>query len=131
MAVDDGHILLVRASDASDLAGAWSLPGGGVDHGEHPVDAVEREFLEETGLTVRVDGPCTVFSDVMEIASKRLRLHSVRLCSSVTVLGGERRNEHDGTTDMVRWVAFREASRLPVIAPFVTAAIELRGASPA
>ena len=34
--------------------GHWTLPGGGIDFGEDPEDAVVREFIEETGLTVKV-----------------------------------------------------------------------------
>lgn len=124
VALDQGRVLLVRASAMSDLAGAWSLPGGGVDHGEDPADTVVREFVEETGLAVRIDGPCTVFSDVMAIPSRALRLHSVRLCYPVTVLGGSLRDEPDGSTDLARWVHLGEAARLPAIAPFVTATVE-------
>ncbi len=57
LAVDGGRALLARASSTSDFPGASSSPGGGVDHGEHPADTVERELLEETGFVVRVDGP--------------------------------------------------------------------------
>jgi 8-oxo-dGTP diphosphatase len=124
IAVDGGRILLARASGRSDFPGTWSLPGGGVDHGEHPVDTVMREFIEETGLTVRVEGPCTVYSDEVEIPSRRLRLHSVRLCYSVTVVGGDLRDETDGSTDLVRWVDVGEARRLNAMAPFVASAIE-------
>jgi ADP-ribose pyrophosphatase YjhB (NUDIX family) len=42
----DGHILLTRLSYTK----VWTLPGGGIDHGEHPLDAVRREVHEETGL---------------------------------------------------------------------------------
>ena len=125
IAVDGGKILLARASSSSDFPGAWSLPGGGVDHGEHPSDTVEREFLEETGLHVQVDGrSCTVFSDEAEIVSKQIRLHSVRICYSVAVVGGDLRNETEGSTDMARWVDVHEARQLVAIGPFVTAAIE-------
>lgn len=124
VAVRDGCILLARASSSSDFPGAWSLPGGGVDHGEHPQQAVVREFLEETGLVVSVDAECAVFSDVMDIASKGIRLHHVRLCYQVAVVSGTLRDEPQGSTDLARWVPFGEALDLNPIAPFVTAAIE-------
>ena len=44
------RILLTRISPAGYPAGTWTLPGGGVDHGESPHDAVVRELYEETGL---------------------------------------------------------------------------------
>ncbi len=124
VAVSDGCILLARASRSSDFPGAWSLPGGGVDHGEHPEHSVVREFLEETGLVVSVDGGCAVFSDVMDIPSKGIRLHHVRLCYLVSVVGGDLRNEPQGSTDLAEWVPFGEALDLNPIAPFVTVAIE-------
>jgi 8-oxo-dGTP diphosphatase len=43
---DDGRLLLTRLA----YTGTWTLPGGGIDHGEDPVDAVRREVHEETGL---------------------------------------------------------------------------------
>ena len=45
----DHEILLARVAPHI-ASGVWALPGGGVDHGEHPRDAVRREVLEETGL---------------------------------------------------------------------------------
>ena len=37
----------------------WSLPGGLLDRGERPGDAVVREVYEETGLTIEVGLPLT------------------------------------------------------------------------
>lgn len=43
-----GEVLLQRRSDN----GNWGLPGGAIDPGEEPADAVVREVFEETGLHV-------------------------------------------------------------------------------
>jgi len=48
-----GRLLVVRRANPPS-AGAWSLPGGRVEGGESPEQAVAREVLEETGLVVRV-----------------------------------------------------------------------------
>jgi len=44
---ESGRVLLCHRTD-SDI---WNLPGGGVELGETPVEAVIREINEETGLT--------------------------------------------------------------------------------
>jgi 8-oxo-dGTP pyrophosphatase MutT (NUDIX family) len=44
---DDGRILFVQ-----HFEGRWQLPGGAVDPGERPAEAMQRECLEEAGITV-------------------------------------------------------------------------------
>ncbi len=51
----EGRLLLIRRGHEPH-AGLWSLPGGRVEAGETLEQAVRREVLEETGLTVDVGG---------------------------------------------------------------------------
>lgn len=48
---DEGRVLLCHRTDF-DL---WNLPGGGVEEGESPWEAVVREVREEVGLEVTVE----------------------------------------------------------------------------
>jgi len=47
-----GRILLARRTEGRDLAGAWEFPGGKVESGESPVQALKRELHEELGVEI-------------------------------------------------------------------------------
>ena len=51
--VRDDQILLCQLSRRLTRAEKWTLPGGGIEHGENPRDAVVREVREETNVEVR------------------------------------------------------------------------------
>jgi 8-oxo-dGTP diphosphatase len=50
--VQEGHDYLILQRAIEPLRRAWDLPGGFVEAGEHPADALRREVHEETGLDV-------------------------------------------------------------------------------
>ena len=50
---NDKNILLVKST--YNRFHPWGLPGGGLEYGEHPEEAVIREVWEETGLRVYVE----------------------------------------------------------------------------
>ncbi|NLF61357.1 MAG: A/G-specific adenine glycosylase [Lentisphaerae bacterium] len=49
-----GRLLILRRSEDQMLGGLWEFPGGKLESGETPSQAVEREVREETGLTVEI-----------------------------------------------------------------------------
>ncbi|MGO8863729.1 MAG: NUDIX hydrolase [Acidimicrobiales bacterium] len=108
-----GRVLLTRAAPSLSLRGRWFLPGGGVDHGEHPTDALHREMEEETGLTVVLGPLLDVLSDVRTLPDGT-NLHTVRMIYRVSLWTGSLRAEQNGTTDAVRWVGRDELATLPL-----------------
>lgn len=58
-----GKILVLKRSAKDDhKPGVWETPGGGIDQEQAPQEALMREILEETGLSVRVKEPFHVFT---------------------------------------------------------------------
>lgn len=117
----DGRILLTRISPLGHGTGLWTLPGGGVDHGESPRDAVVREIREECGLDAEVDALLEVHDLAFSGTAPSGRFedyHAVHVVYRARVPEGvePRVEEVGGTTDAVAWVdpAEIDAGRLPV-----------------
>ncbi|MEU8568248.1 (deoxy)nucleoside triphosphate pyrophosphohydrolase [Streptomyces pathocidini] len=51
--LDGGRLLAARRSAPPELAGRWELPGGKLEPGETPEEALVRELREELGVEVR------------------------------------------------------------------------------
>lgn len=52
--VEGGRVLLTQRKAGSHLAGAWEFPGGKVEDGEDPKDALARELREEIGVEAAI-----------------------------------------------------------------------------
>jgi ADP-ribose pyrophosphatase len=59
--IDGKMLLLKKVKESKDKFGFWELPGGGMEFGETPVEAMQREALEEAGLTIDVLKPISTF----------------------------------------------------------------------
>jgi 8-oxo-dGTP diphosphatase len=52
----DGRVLIAQRPPGKAMAGLWEFPGGKVEIGETPEDALVRELSEELGIAVKP--PC-------------------------------------------------------------------------
>ena len=100
--IRDGEVLLVRSSSPLINPPLWWLPGGGIDFAESPEETLLREFREETGLSIKDPVLLDVASDVRRRPNGD-RIHTVRVLYTVTLNGGNLRDEVVGTTDQVQW----------------------------
>ncbi|MGE3228475.1 MAG: 8-oxo-dGTP diphosphatase MutT [Hyphomicrobium sp.] len=48
----DNRVLISKRPEGKSLAGLWEFPGGKVDRGETPEEALRRELKEELGIEV-------------------------------------------------------------------------------
>ncbi len=48
----DGRVLIAQRPEGKGLAGLWEFPGGKLEAGERPEDALIRELKEELGIDV-------------------------------------------------------------------------------
>lgn len=67
-----GRILLARRTEGRDLAGLWEFPGGKVDPGETPEQALVRELREELGIESTAGAP--IIAVPQQYPDKRLCL---------------------------------------------------------
>ncbi len=85
-----GHVLLVHQAYGYK---AWALPGGELEVGETPVDAVTREVKEETGYEVAVDGLVAMYG----------RRQHIGVYFACSVTGGEARQTFDTEVANIGW----------------------------
>jgi 8-oxo-dGTP diphosphatase len=115
---DEGRLLMCRLSAITERPGSWTLPGGGIDFGEHPEAGALRELTEETGLVGRIIELAAVDSLQRAVrieAGVEHDYHSVRIIYRTEIIGGALRNETDESTDRAAWFTRAELSSLPLL----------------
>jgi 8-oxo-dGTP diphosphatase len=62
--IREGRVLLTRRAEGQHLAGLWEFPGGKLEQGESPEEALARECREECGIEIAV-------SEILEVTHHR------------------------------------------------------------
>lgn len=70
--VERGRVLLTQRKRGAHLEGLWEFPGGKVEDGEDPKDALARELREEVGIDAAI-------GDVVDVTFHRYESKSVLL----------------------------------------------------
>jgi len=95
--IRDGQVLLARHTYGRGN-GMLIIPGGYVNYGETPIDALKREFLEETGVII----------EPKDIVGIRFNMHDWYVVFRAEYVSGEERSDHSENSEVL-WIDIKEA----------------------
>ncbi|MFK0005537.1 NUDIX hydrolase [Paenarthrobacter sp. NPDC090520] len=112
--IQEGKILL--AYWKQDDKEGWTLPGGGLDLAEHPVDGCRREVLEETGYEARIHRMLGIdvghWPREAQPDGTTRDFQALRLVYEASITGGELTHEVDGSTTHAAWIPLEDVGKL-------------------
>lgn len=109
--IREGKVLLGRHTYGTGN-GLLIIPGGYVDYGESPQQAVAREFMEETGVTV----------EAQDIISIRFNMHDWYVVFRARYVSGEIHADETENSEVV-WMDVNEALAADDVPPLTKQAI--------
>ena len=103
---EDGDILMVEAYRYVTDSIGWEIPAGGIDAGETPLEAAEREIREESGYATRGHRLLTTYNPTNGISNQVF--HAVHC-----IVDGEGSEEFDrNEVRSIRWVSRSDVRRI-------------------
>lgn len=96
----EGKFLLTRRPPRAHLEGLWEFPGGKIEEGESPDEALVRECIEECAIDV-------VVHDILDVTFFRYPRKDILLLFYACTLGARKAVQHLQVADH-RWVDVSE-----------------------
>lgn len=108
----DGKVLFLLRNPNKPQGNTWGIPGGKIDQGETPKEAVVREFYEETGVTLdsnnlEYSGKVYITSEKADFVFHVFKAHSESGYPDVTLSPMEHID--------YKWLSLDEAMAMPLI----------------
>ncbi|MEJ0092310.1 MAG: 8-oxo-dGTP diphosphatase MutT [Methylocella sp.] len=120
----DRRVLIAQRPEGKSLAGLWEFPGGKVDPGERPEEALIRELREELGI--EVEAPCLAPLTFASFAYPDFHLlMPLYICGRWSGFVSSQENQ------TLKWVFAKDLRAYPMPpadAPLIPALVDLLGA---
>ena len=104
---DQGRLLLAQRPAGKHLAGLWEFPGGKIEPGESPQEALVREIAEELGCVAIPGGALAPVTHAYEKLTVRLIPFRARFADA-----GARPEAREHAA--LRWVTRAEIAKMPM-----------------
>jgi len=122
--IRDGRVFIARRARGPAL-GVWTMPGGMVEVGETLREALIREILEETSMTIEPVALAGHREVIVRDDSGRVSRHFVILCFASRWIAGETRlNDELDESEWVRPSELKDLKTTEGLAEIVAAAFE-------
>ena len=104
------YLFLHRASSTRYRPGFWDIPGGTVEPGESPEEALTREISEETKIDIEIGKPLFIYNNLTQFPDRQ----TFQIVFECLYLGGSV-SLHDSEHQGYDWLTPLEARGLKLI----------------
>ena len=110
--IQNDTILLLKHEGIGESGFKWIPPGGGVEFGETMQEALKREFLEETNLTIEVGQLVAINEFIDEPLHAIEFFFLVNTSNFDAILGHDPETQTQILTDL-QWLSYEQIQALP------------------